>query len=95
MNKRRSRGGQATPACREYDPDIWFPVGYTGEANLSQIMLATLVCASCPLRIGCLEYALSNNEGVGIWGGLTPEERRGMRGVEGGKDELHAALATA
>jgi WhiB family redox-sensing transcriptional regulator len=83
------------PACRAYDPEIWFPLGYSTAANQSQIELAQLVCAGCPLRIGCLEYALENREADGIWGGLTPEERRGMSGVEGGKDELLAAMASA
>ena len=33
------------------------------------------LCAVCPIREQCLEFALANNEAYGIWGGLTPSER--------------------
>jgi WhiB family redox-sensing transcriptional regulator len=33
----------------------------------------------CPLLSQCLEFALVNNERFGVWGGTTPEERRGIR----------------
>lgn len=94
MNE-RARGGRPAPACRAYDPELWYPLGYEAAANQAQIELAKSICLTCPLRIGCLEYALEHREADGIWGGLTPDERRGMSGVEGGKDELLAAMASA
>ena len=36
---------------------------------------AVAICASCPVRTQCLEYALRNSIKHGIWGGLNPEER--------------------
>lgn len=33
-----------------------------------------LLCAACPVRQRCLDYALEYEE-FGIWGGATPEER--------------------
>lgn len=33
------------------------------------------VCALCPVALECLDYALSNNESEGIWGGLDETER--------------------
>jgi hypothetical protein len=95
MNRTASGGGKPVPACRAHSPEIWFPLGYTAEANLSQIVVAKAICAGCPIRIGCLEFALEVKEEHGIWGGLTPKERRGMRGVEGGRDELLRAMVSA
>jgi WhiB family redox-sensing transcriptional regulator len=31
------------------------------------------------VRLDCLEYALSNGEKFGIWGGLSERERRRLR----------------
>lgn len=41
--------------------------------------LAKKLCQGCPLVLECLEYAIDNEESFGIWGGLTPRERRGLR----------------
>jgi WhiB family redox-sensing transcriptional regulator len=38
--------------------------------------LAKLVCARCPVRGECLDYALRVREPLGVWGGLTESERR-------------------
>ena len=40
---------------------------------------ARQVCARCPVRQACLEYALSNRITYGIWGGLTERERRPLQ----------------
>jgi WhiB family redox-sensing transcriptional regulator len=40
---------------------------------------AKAVCRDCPIRQACLEYALDNGETHGIWGGLSPRERRAYR----------------
>jgi WhiB family redox-sensing transcriptional regulator len=34
------------------------------------------VCASCDVRVACLEHALSIREKQGVWGGATERERR-------------------
>ena len=57
-------------ACLGVDPDLWFPSrGSTGTR-------AKAICAGCPVRVECLDYALENNEQHGIWGGLDLPERR-------------------
>jgi hypothetical protein len=33
-------------------------------------------CEACPVRKACGEWADVNNETYGVWGGLTPMERR-------------------
>jgi WhiB family transcriptional regulator, redox-sensing transcriptional regulator len=36
---------------------------------------AKAICALCPVRAQCLDYALKNSIRHGIWGGLNKEER--------------------
>ena len=57
-------------ACRGADPDIFYP------ATDEEAEEAKAVCATCPVRQACLEYALANRERDGVWGGLTERERR-------------------
>ncbi|RBQ21545.1 WhiB family transcriptional regulator [Spongiactinospora rosea] len=65
------------------DPDLWFPSvadfkGYrdAGHAAYSD---ARVICARCPVWRQCREYALEAGEEDGMWGGLTPRERRAIR----------------
>jgi WhiB family transcriptional regulator, redox-sensing transcriptional regulator len=57
-------------ACRGVDPDIFYPV--TDEEADD----AKAICALCPVEQACLEWALSNRESDGVWGGATERERR-------------------
>jgi len=65
-------------ACRDTDPDLFFPVGTTGPA-IEQIESAKAVCRTCDVQTECLEYALVTNQDSGIWGGTSEEERRALR----------------
>ena len=65
-------------ACRDTDPDLFFPVGTTGPA-LEQIAAAKAVCNSCDAQAACLEFALATNQESGVWGGASEEERRKLR----------------
>jgi WhiB family redox-sensing transcriptional regulator len=66
-------------ACAQADPEVFFPVaGRFGSDEA--VKAAKGVCAGCPVRRECLEYALGNGEAHGIWGGATPAEREKMRG---------------
>jgi WhiB family redox-sensing transcriptional regulator len=65
-------------ACRDSDPELFFPEGTTGPAS-QQAERAKQVCRSCPVRTPCLAFALEGSVGFGIWGGTTPEERLAMR----------------
>jgi len=67
-------------ACRDTDPDLFFPVGTTGAA-LEQIAAAKSVCRACEAQSACLEFALATNQESGIWGGTSEEERRKLRKV--------------
>jgi len=56
-------------SCRDADPDLFFPAT-PGESDH-----ALALCAICPVRSDCLEYALEARERFGIWGGLTEKQR--------------------
>ncbi len=40
---------------------------------------AIRICTTCPVRIQCLDHAVTNNETEGIWGGVKVELRRWLR----------------
>ncbi|MEU9201633.1 WhiB family transcriptional regulator [Streptomyces sp. NPDC048332] len=65
-------------ACREDDPDLFFPIGSTGPA-LVQTEEAKAVCRGCPVRRECLRWALDNGQDAGVWGGLDETERRALK----------------
>ncbi len=59
-------------ACRGLDPAIFYP------ASDEEADEAKSICATCPVREPCIEYALTNRERDGVWGGATERERRRM-----------------
>ncbi|MEU2246785.1 WhiB family transcriptional regulator [Streptomyces sp. NPDC019224] len=65
-------------ACRDEDPDLFFPIGSTGPA-LVQVEEAKTVCRRCPVQEECLRWALENNQDAGVWGGLGESERRALK----------------
>jgi WhiB family transcriptional regulator, redox-sensing transcriptional regulator len=52
-----------TLPCRAGDPDLWF-----AESPV-QLEQAKALCASCPIRKGCLSAAIDRREPWGVWGG--------------------------
>lgn len=62
-------------ACAHMDTLIFFPIGETGPVT-QQVELARKICASCPVREQCLEFAIATIQNDGIWGGTTEDERR-------------------
>ena len=60
-------------ACRGANLDLFFP----GRGEPAEP--ARQVCAECPVRQWCLEFAISNRIAYGIWGGLTGRERRALQ----------------
>ncbi|MBN9608608.1 MAG: WhiB family transcriptional regulator [Actinobacteria bacterium 69-20] len=64
--------------CRDEDPELFFPIGNSGPALL-QIEQAKAVCARCPVREQCLEFALATGQDAGVWGGLSEDERRSLK----------------
>lgn len=65
-------------ACRDEDPELFFPVGTSGPA-LSQIAAAKTVCRRCPVSSACLQWALESGQDAGVWGGADEDERRALK----------------
>jgi WhiB family transcriptional regulator, redox-sensing transcriptional regulator len=65
-------------ACRDSDPDLFFPIGTTGIAA-TQIRQAVAICSACAIEEECLQYALETNQEAGIWGGYPEDDRRRLR----------------
>ncbi|NXY95567.1 WhiB family transcriptional regulator [Streptomyces sp. BR123] len=59
--------------CAQTGPEFFFP-----EPG-SSLRDAKRLCAACEGRVGCLEYALANDERFGVWGGLSESERHALR----------------
>jgi WhiB family redox-sensing transcriptional regulator len=64
---------QDQASCLGMDPDLFFPERGASTRD------AKAICAACPVRVDCLEYALANGEKFGIWGGMSERERRRVR----------------
>jgi WhiB family redox-sensing transcriptional regulator len=56
--------------CRGVNPAEFFPSDGSG------VEVAQRMCAECPVRAECLEYALENRIDQGVWGGASERERR-------------------
>lgn len=72
--------------CLGVDPDLFFPERGASTREAKE------VCRGCIVRADCLEYALSNGEKFGIWGGLSERERRKLRRqrAQGGRNAASA-----
>ena len=56
--------------CREIPPAVFFPSDGVG------VEAARRICATCPVKEPCLEYALAFRIDHGVWGGCSERERR-------------------
>jgi WhiB family redox-sensing transcriptional regulator len=65
-------------ACRQADPELFFPIAIATGPAARQVNAAKAVCDPCAVRANCLSYALEARP-EGIWGGTTPDERRAAR----------------
>lgn len=63
-------------ACRRADPLLFFhPQNERGSSRVRRDRAAKLVCAGCPVRMECADYAVRAREPYGVWGGLSEEDR--------------------
>jgi WhiB family redox-sensing transcriptional regulator len=65
--------------CTDIPRTTFFPREPVG------VMVAKRVCASCPVRAQCLEYALTNRIARGVWGGASEGDRRRIMRRRGGR----------
>lgn len=56
--------------CRYEPPATFFPSDGVG------VEIAKRICADCPVKEPCLEYALAHRIDHGVWGGTSERQRR-------------------
>jgi hypothetical protein len=74
--------------CSNY-PDAFFYDDETqSRGKRWNYQIAKELCSLCPIRVQCLDYALAADEDYGVWGGLSPVERRQLKRkkIRGGKN---------
>jgi WhiB family redox-sensing transcriptional regulator len=71
-------GWQWRAACRGEDAGLFFAPNHfeTKDEKHTRERRAKSLCAGCPVKIECLDYAIRTREAHGIWGGLNELERR-------------------
>ncbi len=56
--------------CNNHPPETFFPSDGVG------VEVAKEICADCPVKEQCLEYALDHRVDHGVWGGASERQRR-------------------
>jgi WhiB family transcriptional regulator, redox-sensing transcriptional regulator len=71
---------QAKAACRGPHTALFFPPSHFERKDDKEFResRAKAICATCPVKRSCLDYALRIREPHGIWGGLNEVERRDL-----------------
>lgn len=69
---------QERALCAQTGADFFFP-----EPG-SSVREAKRICGMCEMRSACLDYALTNDERFGVWGGLSEKERLRLRRTDRG-----------
>ena len=62
--------------CTSY-PDLFF--GDDWNSAIADLRAAKNLCKSCPIMLQCATYGLEAEEEHGVWGGLTPLDRKKLR----------------
>lgn len=68
--------------CRFEPPATFFPSDGVG------VEVAKRICASCPVKEPCLEYALDYRIDHGVWGGTSERQRRRILRKRGTDDTV-------
>uniref|UniRef100_UPI0030E49F84 WhiB family transcriptional regulator n=1 Tax=Streptomyces tubercidicus TaxID=47759 RepID=UPI0030E49F84 len=58
--------------CAGKDPDVF--------ADDDKSTIAKAICAPCPAKAFCLQFAIDTNTSHGVYGGLDPDEREELLG---------------
>lgn len=60
----------AEGVCGQTDPELFYPEKGQSPRPAKEL------CAGCPVRVRCLQWALDTGQWQGVWGGLSVRERR-------------------
>lgn len=77
--------------CATTDPEAFFPQPGSGNYEYSAEQLFD-ICARCPIKRNCLEYAVEFEHDWGIWAGTTPSQRRRMYRTKKGMQRVLSQL---
>jgi WhiB family redox-sensing transcriptional regulator len=70
-------------ACRDKPVEIFHPPFQSGGNVAGAVAYAKSICAGCPVRRDCLDFALRIEQWEGVmpavWGGLDPGERAQLK----------------
>jgi WhiB family redox-sensing transcriptional regulator len=69
----RSTEWMSLGICRNFAPEVFFPADGAGVEK------ARKICAVCPVKEHCLEYAVSEQIEHGVWGGMSERARRRLK----------------
>ncbi len=78
--QRAERLWEEKAACKGPQMKVFFPPGHVERKDEREAreQRAKAICAVCPVRRPCLDYALQIREPHGIWGGLNELERKAL-----------------
>jgi WhiB family redox-sensing transcriptional regulator len=62
-------------ACRSMGADLFF----SERGDIRWVAEAKAVCATCDVVEECLQWAIDTGSRHGVFGGLTPKERQGLK----------------
>lgn len=62
-------------ACLGMGTELFYPT----QGDIATGLAAIAVCRTCQVSDTCLEYALTNGEKFGVWGGVGEQTRRRIR----------------
>jgi WhiB family transcriptional regulator, redox-sensing transcriptional regulator len=73
---------QTRASCRGPQSAVFFPPAHFERKDEKEAreLRAKAICATCPVRKPCLDYAMRIREPHGIWGGLNEAERKQLLG---------------
>ena len=77
---RTNEAWQTRAACRGPHASVFFPPSTPepSDVRAEREQRAKSICARCPVRRPCLDFAVRTREAHGIWGGLTEVERHSL-----------------
>jgi WhiB family transcriptional regulator, redox-sensing transcriptional regulator len=69
----KKENGAKCAELDDYDVELFF------SGVPEDILYSKKICAQCPIQEECLDYALDTNQNVGVWGGMSENERKKLR----------------
>jgi WhiB family redox-sensing transcriptional regulator len=72
----QEQGWETRAACQNTGGASFYPTPHeTSPQRAQREKDAKRICADCPVRVECLDYAINTQQPLGIWGGLYEAER--------------------